>query len=119
MKLFARAIAFAAAAAFTAGVSFAQTANHTQTPQHHGLMSLLHRPKPATAHKPLFAGNIIGNKRTHVFHMPGDPGALPAPQNRVYFRTQAQAIAAGYHRVGSNGHAMHKAMAHKPMAHHM
>ena len=58
-------------------------------------------PPPAPPHsgsvgqqkKPLFAGNIIGNKRTHVYHMKGDPGALPAEQNRVYFQTEAQAVA--------------------------
>jgi len=50
--------------------------------------------------KPLFALNIIGNKRTHIYHMKGDPGALPAEQNRVYFQTEAQAIRAGYHRAG-------------------
>ena len=73
-------------------------------PPHSGGMGLFKTKKP------LFAGNIIGNKRTHVYHMKGDPGALPAPQNRVYFRTEAQAIAAGYHRAGHG----------KPIpAHHM
>lgn len=69
-------------------------------PPHSGPLGML------KAKKPLFAGNIIGNKNTHVYHMPGDPGALPAPKNRVYFHTQAQAIAAGYHRVGSHGKPM-------------
>jgi len=78
--------------------------------------------------KPLFAGNIIGNKRTHIYHMKGDPGALPAEQNRVYFRTEAQAIAAGYHRAGHGkpapAHRMMGApghhtmmMPHHPMGH--
>ena len=26
----------------------------------------------------MMSGSIIGNKNTHVFHMPGDRGALPA-----------------------------------------
>jgi len=46
-------------------------------------------------------GQIVGNKRTHVFHMPGDRGNMPDMKNRVYFRTAAQAIAAGYHAAGS------------------
>ncbi len=46
-------------------------------------------------HNPV-AGNIIGNKRTHVYHLPGDNGALPAEKNRIYFATEAQAQAAGY-----------------------
>lgn len=78
--------------------------------------------------KPLFAGNIIGNKRTHIYHMKGDPGALPAEQNRVYFQTEAQAIQAGYHRAGhgkpATAHRMmgapHHTMMmppHRPMGH--
>jgi len=64
--------------------------------------------------KPLFAGNIIGNKKTHVYHMQGDPGALPAPKNRVYFRTEAQAVAAGFHRAGTG----HRRMGPVHPAHH-
>jgi hypothetical protein len=64
-------------------------------------------------------GQFIGNKNSHVFHMPGDKGALPAPQNRVYFASAAAAQAAGYHAAGS-GRSMtsHKAMSHSaPMQH--
>lgn len=57
------------------------------------------------------SGLIIGNKNSHVYHMPGDKGALPAPKNRVYFRTEAQAVAAGYHRAGAKG-AAHAGMGH-------
>ena len=55
----------------------------------------------------MMGGGIVGNKNTHVFHMPGDPGALPAPQNRVYFHTMQQAMAAGYHRAGGGRMPMH------------
>jgi len=48
----------------------------------------------------MMGGPIIGNKNTHVFHMAGDRGALPAPQNRVYFPSAAAAQAAGYHVAG-------------------
>ena len=48
----------------------------------------------------MMGGRIIGNKNTHVFHMAGDRGALPAPQNRVYFPNAAAAEAAGYRMAG-------------------
>jgi hypothetical protein len=34
-----------------------------------------------------------------VYHV-GTGGRLPAPENRVYFRSEAEARAAGYHRAG-------------------
>jgi len=40
-------------------------------------------------------GPIIGNVRTHIYHNPGDT-RLPAGHNRVYFKTAAEAAAAGY-----------------------
>src|SRR5438105_4307971 len=43
------------------------------------------------------SGQIIGNKSTKVYHLPGDKGHLPAEKNRVYFRTERDAMAAGYH----------------------
>ena len=56
------------------------------------------------------AGQIIGNKKTHVFHVAGDHGSLPAPQNRVVFHSTAEAKAAGYRAAGEGtpkaGHAM-------------
>lgn len=55
-------------------------------------------------------GEVIGNKKTHVFHVAGDHGSLPAPQNRVVFHSTAEAKAAGYHAAGEGtlkaGHAM-------------
>ncbi len=48
------------------------------------------------------SGNIIGNKSTKVYHMPGDKN-LPNINNRVYFKTVAQATAAGYHAAGKGG----------------
>ena len=53
------------------------------------------------------SGRIIGNKNTHVYHMAGDMGNMPSPQNRVYFRSEAEARAAGYRMAGSgNGGRM-------------
>ncbi len=45
-------------------------------------------------------GGVVGNKNSHVYHLPGDRGAMPAAQNRIYFPTAAAAEAAGYHRAG-------------------
>src|SRR5256885_9198074 len=39
------------------------------------------------------SGQIIGNKSTKVYHLPGDKGHLPAEKNRVYFRTERDAMA--------------------------
>ncbi len=57
-------------------------------------------PVPATAAPVSIAdGQIIGNQRSHVYHLPGDT-RLPAAKNRVYFKSEADAIAAGYHKPG-------------------
>ena len=94
------------------------TAGWAQTPPppaHHGILGrIFHRPAPSSTGRPGFpgmrvpgrlnpiSGGIVGNKRTHVYHLPGDRGALPAAQNRVYFHTEGQAMAAGYHRAGAS-----------------
>jgi hypothetical protein len=77
----------------------------TQPPPaaHRGLFGFRHRNGAPTTGRPLFAGAIIGNKRTHVYHLPGDKGNLPAAQNRVYFHSAAEAAAAGYHAAGQRG----------------
>jgi len=64
------------------------------------LTPLLPLPLPATAAPlPTADGQIIGNLRSHVYHLPGDT-RLPAVNNRVYFKSEADAIAAGYHKPG-------------------
>ena len=74
-----------------------------QTPMHRTMPS-----KSSIAAVPV--GQIIGNKKTHVFHVAGDHGSLPAPQNRVVFRSTTEAKAAGYRPAGTGtpkaGHAM-------------
>ena len=62
-------------------------------PAHHAM-----RPKASNATVPV--GEVIGNKKTHVFHVAGDHGSLPAPKNRVVFHSTAEAKAAGYHAAG-------------------
>jgi hypothetical protein len=49
------------------------------------------------------SGQIIGNKNTKVYHMPGDNN-LPDEKNRVYFKSAADAEAAGYHASKSASH---------------
>lgn len=118
-----KTFAAAAALALTAGAAFAQTS----TPAHQGILSRLFHPKPkpglyqsnGSAMHPMtgqtgarsygtmgthsmMGGPIIGNKNTHVYHLAGDRGALPAPQNRIYFSSAAAAQAAGYHAAGSS-----------------
>lgn len=57
-------------------------------------------PLPATAAPaPAADGQIIGNLRSHVYHLPGDT-RLPNVNNRVYFKSEADALAAGYHKPG-------------------
>ncbi len=89
-------------------------------PAHQGVLGRLfgHHPKPMPGARPMpgthpmtgrmnpMMGGVIGNKKTRVYHLPGDRGALPAPQNRVYFHTAAQARAAGYHAVGQHSMGM-------------
>jgi methylphosphotriester-DNA--protein-cysteine methyltransferase len=41
------------------------------------------------------SGNFIGNKKTRVFHA-ADAGNLPGEDNRVYFETEEEAVAAGF-----------------------
>lgn len=53
--------------------------------------------------KPMIHGQIVGNKNTKVYHMPGDKGNMPVEKNRVYFKSEAEAQAAGYHRAGTPG----------------
>ena len=59
----------------------------------------------------MMRGGIVANRNSHVYHMPGDRGALPAAQNRIYFPTAAAAEAAGYHRAGG----ARATMTHHPM----
>ncbi len=67
----------------------------------------------------MMGGRIIGNKNSHVYHMPGDGGSLPAPQNRVYFSSVAAAQAAGYHAAGGGrGMTGHSPMMRGSMMHH-
>lgn len=113
--------AFAALAAF-AGPTLAQAPPPPPPPAHHGILGhLFHHPaRPGTTGQgPLsggtmrpgqagattpITGGVVGNKNSHVYHLPGDKGALPAAKNRVYFRSAAEAEAAGYHRAGSSSH---------------
>ena len=124
-----KTLAAAVALALTAGAAFAQTP--PPAPPKPGLLSRLFHPKPKPGAMPMhpgvrpagtmgarpystmgshsmlgshsmMSGQIIGNKNSHVYHLPGDKGSLPSPQNRVYFPSAAAAQAAGYHAAGSS-----------------
>lgn len=135
-----KTLAAVAAFTLTAGATSAQTPPPPPAPAHQGILSRLFHPKPKpglyqsngsamhpmgahpystnSAHSystlgshSMMSGQIIGNKNSHVYHMPGDKGALPSAQNRVYFPSAAAAQAAGYHAAGSSrgltgGHPM-------------
>ena len=62
-------------------------------------LSVCARPNPPApaASQGQIVGQIIGNKRSHVYHV-GDDGHLPGEKNRVYFATEAEAQKAGYRR---------------------
>lgn len=60
-------------------------------------------PAPAVTTTPVAppaTGPIVGNKNSHAYHLPGASESLPAEKNRIYFQTEAQAQAAGYHKTG-------------------
>ncbi|MBV9864234.1 MAG: hypothetical protein JO316_02680 [Abitibacteriaceae bacterium] len=87
----------------TIGSSLLSSQVKAQPAKRPGLMNrLLHRNSGTTGTSSTGRmGGVVGNKKTHVFHLPGDRGKLPEPQNRVYFRTAAEARAAGYHEAGA------------------
>ncbi len=65
-------------------------------------MAPMHRAMhPKMGRETVPIGQIIGNKKTHVFHVAGDHGSLPAPQNWIVFHSTAEAKAAGYSAAGT------------------
>lgn len=84
------------ALALVAGGICAQTGS-SMPDRSHGKMGRMHFPFGHGLHPSQGHGAIIGNKNTKVYHLAGERGALPAEKNRVYFSTEAQARAAGYH----------------------
>lgn len=60
------------------------------------------------------AGQIIGNKNSKVYHLPGATGNLPAEKNRVYFKTEVEAKAAGFRAAGAKVEPPKKGPARDP-----
>src|SRR6478735_644798 len=58
-------------------------------PAHHSQSGSRHARSTAGSITPI-PGGIIGNKNSHVYHLPGDKGKLPAEKNRVYFHSEAE-----------------------------
>ena len=110
------------AALALSGPATAQAPASAPPPAHHGILGrIFHRPGQPIASgagvTPI-SGGIVGNKKSHVYHLPGDKGSLPSAQNRVYFRTEAQAVVAGYHKSGSvavKSHTVIGGQRHKPL----
>ncbi len=82
----------------TLNAQTAPPAGSTSSAPPHRIILGLRRPA-AGAVTPI-SGGIIGNKKTHVYHLAGEKGTLPAEKNRVYFRSEAEAQAAGFHAAG-------------------
>ncbi len=131
-----------AALILVGGAAMAQTP--PPPPVHHGIFSKLFHPKPKPVQPATgsfgqpghmmpgqpgmmgrpgmggmmpMRGGVVANRNSHVYHLPGDRGALPAAQNRIYFPNAAAAEAAGYHRAGGARGAMgrHPMMQGSPM----
>lgn len=79
-----------------AGLRLADLLNAQRFPPVTAPLTLL----PVTAAASPTDGQIIGNLRSHVYHLPGDT-RLPNVNNRVYFKSEADALAAGYHKPGA------------------
>lgn len=59
------------------------------------------QPKAATNHGDMNTadkGTIVGNARSHIYHVPGQAGYRMNSSNAVYFQSEAAAQAAGYRR---------------------
>ena len=113
MKKISIAAPLAIALALICGAALAApTSTATAKTKKPGLLSkILHHGKGTTkttgkgaakgSAMPPGTGSIIGDKNTKVYHLPSDKYMLPAEKNRVYFKTEAQAKAAGYHHAGA------------------
>ena len=72
------------------------TTNPTQTAADNGTPKpTQNTPMPAETPDPGGHGNYIGNVHSYKFHRPGCK-FLPDEENRIYFDTREEAIAAGY-----------------------
>jgi endonuclease YncB( thermonuclease family) len=58
--------------------------------------------RPTAAQTSSGLGDVVGNKNSKKYHLPGCPGYnQTAEKNRVYFRTAQEAEAAGYTKAGN------------------
>lgn len=116
-RILALAGAVALLASF-AGVAGAQIPIHRTTTRMGGMHGSFGQPR-------MGAGMIIGNKKTKVYHLPGDHGNMPSAKNQVVFRSESEAIRAGYHLAGKKQskmpmmHPMHGGMMHTAPGGHM
>lgn len=103
-----------------AGAAFAQAPPMPAAPPEPPLrapMPMPHTSAPVPREFPSVVARqqVIGNKKTHVYHFATDK-SLPAPANRVPFSSVAAAVAAGYHASGKGPKMAHsKQMPHATM----
>ena len=47
-------------------------------------------------------GKIVGNRNSHIYHVPGQAGYRMNSANAIYFNSEAEAQAAGYRKAKDN-----------------
>lgn len=60
----------------------------------------MHAPQAERNTTTDIGGPVVGNLRTLIYH-PVDSHNLPTEDNRMYFASEEEAVAAGYHRAGN------------------
>jgi hypothetical protein len=101
-RLLTTGIAAAALVALTLPRGNAQTGG-AQTTAHQRANPTTRTGTAGQAGTTATSGPIIGNKHTHVYHLASDTGSMPSAKNRVYFQTETEAQAAGYHAAKTGG----------------
>lgn len=90
----------------TSVVSAAETAAAGTTQPASGTTNASAAPASSAAHTTTQRGNmntastgkIVGNRNSHIYHVPGQSGYRMNASNAVYFQTEQQAQAAGYRK---------------------
>ena len=101
------AIGFVLVAVLSFGAGKLSETYHTQTPIIFQDCSDCQSPQGSSQASPEITaspaseaqGKIIGNKNSHIYHLPGDAFYDKiSPENRIYFATEEEAQKAGYRK---------------------
>jgi hypothetical protein len=89
-----------AASASSASVAKAQAASASRSRSRSRAQASTHRTVKRSTGGDVVTGQgqIIGNKNSKIYHVPGQSGYHMKPANAVYFKTEAAAKAAGYRK---------------------